>query len=316
MSVLGKLPPHLSALTTTYSAYVKDVSDSDTQSIYTLLTTIITAEICHSNVSKLSSLSMGNQCTCAQPLTVPGATTSVSVTATQDPATATSKFQKTDCPPHSSLLCIKTKCGMTGHLIETCYKPGGGLYSKGPFTMVAGAGYVLLVDPNDLDGSQVIRETDEVVDDTDKEHVAPWAGVTFVPSYVNDDLPSLLVGDAYAPSCDSHALVNILPLIMLFLAQRFNTLLNSGCTHHIIHNRSLFHTFNESKHIDIGTANCGILSTHGVGLSILPSYTKGVMLFCTSRIVCMHLMCQSTYSQSVSSRNGRLLLPLPEVTHW
>lgn len=44
----------------------------------------------------------------------------------------------------------------------------------------------------------------------------------------------------------------------------FNALLDSGCTHHIIRDRTLFSNYVE-KTISVGTANCGSLDALGTG---------------------------------------------------
>jgi hypothetical protein len=44
----------------------------------------------------------------------------------------------------------------------------------------------------------------------------------------------------------------------------YNVLLDSGCTHHIVRDRSLFSNY-ASKSISIGTANCGTLAALGTG---------------------------------------------------
>jgi hypothetical protein len=43
------------------------------------------------------------------------------------------------------------------------------------------------------------------------------------------------------------------------LRGRFNSCLDSGCTDHIITDRNLFHTYDTSGAVNIGTANCGSL---------------------------------------------------------
>lgn len=50
----------------------------------------------------------------------------------------------------------------------------------------------------------------------------------------------------------------------LSLITLFNALLDSGCTHHIIKDRSLFSNY-VSKDISVGTANCGSLQALGTG---------------------------------------------------
>ena len=48
------------------------------------------------------------------------------------------------------------------------------------------------------------------------------------------------------------------------MATSYNALLDSGCTHHIVRDRSLFRTF-VARSISVGTANCGSLDALGSG---------------------------------------------------
>jgi hypothetical protein len=72
------------------------------------------------------------------------------------------------------------------------------------------------------------------------------------------------------PMCDSQSLVctgvtKAEPTAFLSLGGRFNSCLDSGCTDHIITDRKLFHTYDTSGAVDIGTANCGSLSAVASG---------------------------------------------------
>ena len=52
--------------------------------------------------------------------------------------------------------------------------------------------------------------------------------------------------------------------VLLSMAGSYNALLDSGCTHHIIRDRSLFRDY-LPKSISVGTANCGSLDALGSG---------------------------------------------------
>jgi len=55
------------------------------------------------------------------------------------------------------------------------------------------------------------------------------------------------------------------PLVFASVEQWYNTILDSGCTNHIIKDHSLFWTYHPSLAVPVKTANCGVLSTlaHG-----------------------------------------------------
>lgn len=48
------------------------------------------------------------------------------------------------------------------------------------------------------------------------------------------------------------------------MVNSFNTLLDSGCTHHVVRDRALFCDYAE-KSITVGTATCGFLEALGSG---------------------------------------------------
>ena len=51
---------------------------------------------------------------------------------------------------------------------------------------------------------------------------------------------------------------------LLSMVNSFNTLLDSGCTHHVVWDRALFRDYVEES-ISVGTDNCGFLDALGRG---------------------------------------------------
>ena len=51
----------------------------------------------------------------------------------------------------------------------------------------------------------------------------------------------------------------------LSITHLYNMILDSGCTNHIVKDRSLFWTYNTSLAVPVKTANCGILETFAKG---------------------------------------------------
>jgi hypothetical protein len=51
---------------------------------------------------------------------------------------------------------------------------------------------------------------------------------------------------------------------LVYMVSLYNALLDSGCTHHIVHNHNLFCSY-LVKPISVGTANCGSLEALGTG---------------------------------------------------
>ena len=94
----------------------------------------------------------------------------------------------------------------------------------------------------------------------------PVANLCVNPFPINSDLR----GDVYIP-CD-HKFPSYVALTsttlqstaLLSMVDSFNALLDSGCTHHIVKDRSLFLNYAE-RFISVGTANCGSLDALGTG---------------------------------------------------
>jgi len=56
-------------------------------------------------------------------------------------------------------------------------------------------------------------------------------------------------------------IANLSPVCLSTLSSLYNTILNSGCTNHIIQDHSLFWTYHTSMAVPVKMANCGILET-------------------------------------------------------
>jgi len=57
----------------------------------------------------------------------------------------------------------------------------------------------------------------------------------------------------------------LFPICLLSVSPLYNSILDSGCTTHIIRDRSLFWTYHTSMSVPVKTANCGILETLAKG---------------------------------------------------
>ena len=55
------------------------------------------------------------------------------------------------------------------------------------------------------------------------------------------------------------------PFAFNSITQTHNSALDSACTNHIFQDRDLFHTYNVDGAVPVKTANCGFLTTHGIG---------------------------------------------------
>ena len=192
----------------------------------------------------------------------------------------------TSAPRHarSSLVC--SNCHAIGHTVDRCFKAGGGLEGKRDEYMAnlgrAQAHLAHLADvlesnmvPLDAISSDplVPPDPDVIIDSTP---VSSFSALSLAPidtSVVNDDL----IFEAYSQSPHefSYAFSALSPVDLslsspcspifsvAFAASAFpyNSVLDSGCTHHIFRDRTLFWTYDETKATPVKTANCGFLST-------------------------------------------------------
>ena len=94
----------------------------------------------------------------------------------------------------------------------------------------------------------------------------PIANLCVTPFSLNSDFR----GDLYIPSDPKFpsyvAFASTVPqsTALLSMVNSFNALLDSGCTHHIVRDRTLFCNY-AARSISVGTANCGSLDALGTG---------------------------------------------------
>ena len=203
-----------------------------------------------------------------------------------------------EAPPRinrSSFFC--NNCKSTGHIDLTCFKEGGGmagcreeyLNDKGRVhAMLAqcleDAFLTLDTSPPPTPSSLPVSPITTLDDQT----IVPVAAMRIPSLSANPDL----LCNIYIP-CDpkfpqlalsgsadfkSSAFVSLLSI--------YNSLLDSGCTHHIIWDQSLFSNYT-SRAISVGTANCGSLQALGTGdVSFRCSFGNRNVLFTMHN--CLH----------------------------
>jgi Reverse transcriptase (RNA-dependent DNA polymerase)/GAG-pre-integrase domain len=165
-----------------------------------------------------------------------------------------------------------------GHTDGTCFQPGGGmegrreeyLNNRGRIhamlaecleNALASPEPLLPPDPSSPSNSPIISPT------LDNEILLPHIANLSVASYMpNSDFHE----DAYN-RCDlkmlphlAFATVDFNSTALVSLVALYNSLLDSGCTHHIVRDRALFRNYT-ARTISVGTANCGSLEALGTG---------------------------------------------------
>jgi hypothetical protein len=257
-----QLPPSFEAITMITSVGLGSLDDCDLSKLYDLLDMIEMGELSRQANNHLRNLpcQRSNMPNTAAP-------SSATLTSMAAPATSSVTGATAQHPSHEArqnYTC--TNCGMMGHTHNCCYQAGGGMAGKWPQHVMLAE-----VPEEDVDDQDVPAEAIGPQVDSEPPDEAPWAGLTYVPSIVNEDMPSLLAGDLYLPACEplhsdfAYQGTTIDPVALLSLSQRFNTVLDSGCTSHIICDHSFFTTYNESGAVDVGTVNCGTLCALATG---------------------------------------------------
>ena len=161
-------------------------------------------------------------------------------------------------------------CGRRGHTVATCFSPGGGMegqrdvYRKDKGKVVA-----MLIASLDDAVNLLDDELSQVPVDSQLASDPPTLDdIPVIPPI--DPIPMSSVSDSNQnvqrylyPMHDSPKLLALASiskvdaLSFLSLGGRFNSCLDSGCTDHIVTDHKLFHSYDTSGAVDIGTANCG-----------------------------------------------------------
>ena len=165
-----------------------------------------------------------------------------------------------------------------GHTDGTCFQPGGGMEGRRDEYM-ANKGRVHAMLAECLENAFSVSEQPLPSDDVVLSHSPdipplpdsdlfppPVANLSVTPFSINSDFR----GDLYIP-CDlkfpsyvALASTALQSTALLSMASSFNALLDSGCTHHIVRDRTLFRDY-VARSISVGTANCGSLDALGTG---------------------------------------------------
>jgi hypothetical protein len=107
-----------------------------------------------------------------------------------------------------------------------------------------------------------------LVDEDSPSSFAALGTTHHVPSTSAPSINNDVFFDLYRTGVTSTAFASVSelpPVCLSSISTLFNTILDSGCTHHIIKDRSYFWTYHTSQAIPVKTANCGILETLAKG---------------------------------------------------
>ncbi|KAG6807318.1 hypothetical protein H0H92_008014, partial [Tricholoma furcatifolium] len=149
-------------------------------------------------------------------------------------------------PSRTPLKC--TNCGKSGHTSDRCWDKGGGS---------ARARANVAADVEVLSALKPIAEVAEVAEIAELDLDVPSSNGNdiFVSAYylcnvqLQQDTPFMAFIQSSSPTS------------LAMFSTMYNTILDSGCTTHIVKDKKFFWSYDPSGAVDVGTANCGILST-------------------------------------------------------
>ena len=165
-----------------------------------------------------------------------------------------------------------------GHTDATCFHPGGGMEGRRE-EYFSNKGRIHAMFAECLENAFLLSEPPLPPDPfppsdspvispaLDSELLLPPIANLSVASFVsNTDLRE----DVYDWSDNkpfthmAMATIDFNSTALLSLLTTYNALLDSGCTHHIVHDRTLFRSYS-AQAVSVGTANCGSLEALGTG---------------------------------------------------
>jgi len=188
-----------------------------------------------------------------------------STTANPAPTTVTSS----SAPPRSRTATC-TNCSASGHSIEHCWEPGGGDVGGRNRYLATRAKAHIATDPipiPDITTPTQSTSMDPLQDTSPTHHSSVVPPVSASPAqsdifyaYASCDQPTVaFISTVSTPYSDFVRSLD--PMAFAAFQQRFNTILDSGCTNHIIRDRCFFWTYHPEQATPVGTANCSILNT-------------------------------------------------------
>ena len=240
-------------------------SDSDLPSFESILERVITTDthIYHTRPHAARSRPHPNTTSASQALSST-TSTAPSVTAPAASSNLIVAAPVTLRTSHSAKYC--TGCRWTGHLVSDCWHMEDGQQAVDNNRTTQAHIATVEIDDNPDGGG-----TSEAAEPTEDATTIPFAAYTSqqhactptapLNNDIHIDWYDFGVPQPFAFSSLSDLLPFESPVSCASITNSFNTTLDSGCTNHIIHDRTLFWTYREDQAVPVKTANCGVLNT-------------------------------------------------------
>lgn len=245
------LPNNTVAFINLYDSIISSLNEPDESSLPTIYYLFERATIIENNVQRLCILNPNPRR--SQPTTTSSSSPSVQPVppATEGtPATAS----QVPCSVRPATRPNCSNCGQDGHTFPTCFQPGGAMEGRREEYLASRV-------PKPIAHIAEVEESHTDVEDvtiiTDDNNLNTEFAAMSLPN-TNDILFSTYVLASFSE-------ILLEPLALNSISQAYNTALDSACTNHIFRNRDLFHTYIVEGAVPVKTANCGFLTTLGIG---------------------------------------------------
>ncbi len=172
------------------------------------------------------------------------------------PATSSaSSASAVPAAPSARLTC--SNCKRTGHAASDCFQPGGAMEGRRDEVITRRAlrpqVNIAVEDLPEVAGAPDIEAEQELDDDLGVVQES-LAGLV-----INTDLPDL--GNMACMVAPKILPEDIDPVVFATISTRYNSVLDSGCTNHIICDKCFFWSLSTTDVVPMKTANCGTLET-------------------------------------------------------
>jgi hypothetical protein len=241
--------------------------DSELPSFESILKHVLTTDT-HINRTRPNRSRPHPNAMSTQSSAAPSTTAPTTASATASNPAAIAPASTTFRPTCSVKYC--TGCKHTGHLVFECWHNEDAQHSADN-NKTAQAHLAAIEVEDNPDGGGTIEAT-ESTEDATSTPIAAYTmhqpACTHTAPLNNDihlDWYDIVAHQAFAFSSLSDLLPFESPVSCASITNSFNTILDSGCTNHIIRDRALFWTYREDQAVPVKTANCGILKTLACG---------------------------------------------------
>ena len=175
---------------------------------------------------------------------------------TTDPSTtAPQATRPTQASNQTSTTLLCSNCHRPGHTDRTCFQPGGGMEGRRDEYMANRVpkpiAHVAEVEEHQTE----VEEDNNVVEE----------------DALNNEFAAMSLGTKNEIHFSTYAFSSFFEntteqhFAFSSISKGYNSALDSACTNHIFRDRNIFHTYNTDGAIPVKTANCGILTTLGIG---------------------------------------------------